>query len=66
MTHDLRRVPACGCRPPPVGWTALTQRVALTYTATIVGLAAHHAGRPDHVRSPKRVLVHEWEGLLVR
>ena len=54
-------------RPPLVGWTALTQRVALTYTASIiVGLAAHHAGRPDLVRSPKRVLAHDWEGLLVR
>ena len=54
-------------RPPLVGWTAVTQRVALTYTASIVvGLAAHHAGRSDLVRSPKRVLAHDWEGLLVR
>ena len=53
-------------RPPLVGWTAVTQRVALTYTASIVvGLAAQHARRPDLVRSPKRVLAHDWEGLLV-
>jgi len=53
-------------RPPLVGWTALTQQVALTYTASIiVGLAAQQAGRPDLIRSPKRVLAHAWEGLLV-
>jgi transposase len=52
-------------RPPLVGWTALTQQVALAYTASIiVGLAAQHAGRPDLIRSPKRVLAHSWEGLL--
>ena len=52
-------------RPPLVGWTALTQQVALTYTASIlVGLAAQDAGRPDLIRSPKRVLAHSWEGLL--
>jgi len=51
-------------RPPLVGWTALTQQVALTYTASIlVGLAAQDAGRPDLIRSPKRVLAHAWEGL---
>ncbi len=49
-------------RPPSTGWTAVTQRVALTYTATIVvALAAHHADRPDLIRSPKRVLAHLWE-----
>jgi Transposase DDE domain len=53
-------------RPPLVGWTALTQQVALTYTASIIiGLAARQAGRPDLVRSPKRVLAHAWEGLVV-
>lgn len=37
--------------------------VALTYTATnIVALAAKQAGRPDLIRSPKRVLAHTWEG----
>ena len=37
----------------------------LTYAATIVvGLAAQQAGRPDLIRSPKRVLAHTWEGLL--
>jgi hypothetical protein len=37
----------------------------LPYAATIViGLAAQHAGRPDLIRSPKRVLTHTWEGLL--
>ncbi len=50
-------------RPPARGWTAVTQRVALTYTATIiVALVAHHADRPDLIRSPKRVLAHLWEG----
>ena len=38
-------------RPPLTGWAAVTTRVALTYTATIiVALAAHHAGRPDLIR----------------
>jgi Transposase DDE domain len=51
-------------RPPFSGWSAIASRVALTYTATIiVALAAHHAGRPDLIRSPKRVLAHCWEGL---
>ena len=49
-------------RPPVCGWTAVTQRVALTYTATlVVALAANHADRPDLIRSPKRVLAHLWE-----
>lgn len=51
-------------RPPLCGWTAVTTHVALAYTATIiVALAAHQAGRPDLIRSPKRVLAHTWEGL---
>ena len=51
-------------RPPLSGWTALTTRVALTYTATIiVALAAHEAARPDLIRSPTRVLAHTWDGL---
>jgi len=34
----------------------------LTYTASIVvALAAQQAGRPDLIRSPKRVLAHLWE-----
>jgi len=50
-------------RPPVVGWTAVVQRVALTYTAVmVVALAAHQAGRPDLIRSPARVLAHLWEG----
>lgn len=50
-------------RPPVVGWTAVVQRVALTYAATlVVALAAHYAGRPELIRSPKRVLAHLWEG----
>ena len=50
-------------RPPVVGWTAVVQRVALTYAATvIVALIAHQADRPDLLRSPKRVLAHLWEG----
>ncbi len=45
--------------------TASACQVAPTYAATIVvGLAAQQAGRPDLIRSPKRVLVHTWEGLL--
>jgi hypothetical protein len=52
-------------RPPLAGWSAIASRVALTYAATVVvGLAAHQAGRPDLIRSPKRVLAHLWEGLL--
>lgn len=63
----FRRVPACGCRPPLAGRTAVTQQVAPTFTASvIVDLAAHHAARPDRARSPKRVFAHDWEGLLVR
>src|SRR5256885_6563645 len=51
-------------RPPLYGWSALASQVALTYTATIiVALAAHRAGRPDLIRSPKRVLAHTWEAL---
>jgi len=50
-------------RPPLVGWSEVASQVALTYTASvIVGLAAQHAGRPDLIRSPKRVLAHLWEG----
>ncbi len=52
-------------RPPVVGWTAVVQRVALTYAATvIVALIAHQADRPELIRSPKRVLAHLWEGRL--
>jgi hypothetical protein len=52
-------------RPPLAGWSALTCRVALTYAATVVvGLAGEQAGRPDLIRSPKRVLAHTWEALL--
>jgi transposase len=50
-------------RPPLFGWSAMVRQVALTYTATIiVALAAQQAGRPDLIRSPKRVLAHTWEG----
>ena len=49
-------------RPPLCGWSEIASQVALTYTASvIVGLAAQHAGRPDLIRSPKRVLAHLWE-----
>jgi hypothetical protein len=52
-------------RPPLAGWSAVTCVVALSFTATIiVALAAQQAGRPDLIRSPKRVLAHTWEGLL--
>src|SRR3989475_6633746 len=51
-------------RPPLCGWSAVARQVALTYTASIiVALAAQQAGRPDLIRSPKRVLAHTWEGL---
>lgn len=49
-------------RPPLSGWSQIASQVALTYTASIlVGLAAQQAGRPDLIRSPKRVLAHLWE-----
>src|SRR2546421_5930148 len=51
-------------RPPLCGWSAIARQVALTYAASIiVGLAAQHAGRPELIRSPKRVLAHSWEAL---
>jgi hypothetical protein len=50
-------------RPPLGGWSEIASQVALTYSASIiVGLAAQQAGRPDLIRSPKRVLAHLWEG----
>src|SRR5438067_13049393 len=50
-------------RPPLCGWSEIASQVALTYAASvIVGLAAKQAGRPDLIRSPKRVLAHLWEG----
>ena len=46
-------------RPPLAGWSAVTCAVALAFAATIiVALAAHQAGRPDLIRSPKRVRAH--------
>jgi transposase len=49
-------------RPPLSSWSAIASQVALTYTASIVvALAAQQAGRPDLIRSPKRVLAHLWE-----
>src|SRR5947209_1831214 len=50
-------------RPPLCGWSEMASQVALTYAASvIVGLAVKQAGRPDLIRSPKRVLAHLWEG----
>ncbi len=50
-------------RPPLCGWSEIASQVALTYAASvIVGLVAKQAGRPDLIRSPKRVLAHLWEG----
>ncbi len=50
-------------RPPLTGWSTIATQVALTYASTIaVGLAAHQAGRPDLICSPKRVLAHTWDG----
>jgi transposase len=49
-------------RPPLCGWSEIASQVALTYAASVVvGLAAQQAGRPDLIRSPKRVLAHLWE-----
>ncbi len=49
-------------RPPLYGWSEITSQVALTYAASVIGgLAAQQAGRPDLIRSPKRVLAHLWE-----
>jgi hypothetical protein len=49
-------------RPSLGGWSAIATQVALTYAATVVvGLAAHQAGYPNLIRSPKRVLAHTWE-----
>jgi hypothetical protein len=49
-------------RPPLSGWSEIASQVALTYAASvIVGLVAQQAGRPDLIRSPKRVLAHLWE-----
>jgi transposase len=49
-------------RPPLCGGSEMASQVALTYAASvIVGLAAQQAGRPDLIRSPKRVLAHLWE-----
>ena len=49
-------------RPPLCGWSEIASQVALTYAASvIVGLAAQQSGRPDLIRSPKRVLAHLWQ-----
>ena len=51
-----------GIRTPWCGWSEIASQVALTYAASvIVGLAAQQSGRPDLIRSPKRVLAHLWE-----
>jgi len=52
-------------RPPLCGWPAVATQVALVYPAIVVGLAAQPANRPDLIRSPRRVLAHTWEGLLL-
>ncbi|HEX9518086.1 MAG TPA: hypothetical protein VF940_18130 [Streptosporangiaceae bacterium] len=53
-------------RPPLCGWPAVATQVALVYPAiVVVGLAAQPANRPDLIRSPRRVLAHTWEGLLL-
>lgn len=45
--------------PSPVWQSEIASQVALTYAASVfVGLAAEPAGRPDLIRSPKRVLAH--------
>jgi len=51
-------------QPALCGWSAIALQVALTYTASIiVALAAQQAGRPDLIRSPKRVLAHPRKDL---
>jgi hypothetical protein len=51
-------------RSPLSGWSTMVRQIALSYTATvIVTLAAQQAGRPDLIRSPRRVLAHVWESL---
>ena len=53
-------------RPPVFGWSAVETRVALTYAAVwVIALAAWQAGRPELIRSPRLVLAHVWEGLLL-
>lgn len=47
MTHPRKQIDLMG---------------TVTYTATIIiALAAQQAGRPDLIRSSKRVLAHVWE-----
>ena len=50
-------------RPPLCGWSEMASHGGLkAYAASvIVGLAAQQTGRPDLIRSPKRVLAHLWE-----
>jgi hypothetical protein len=50
-------------RPPLTGWSAVASGVALTYAGVVLVALAADAGRPDPIRSPKRVLAHTWEGL---
>src|SRR6266568_1247684 len=51
----------CNAHPCVAGLRSL-HRSRFPYAASvIVGLAAQQAGRPDLIRSPKRVLAHLWE-----
>jgi hypothetical protein len=53
-------------RPPVFGWSAIETRVALTYAAVwVISLAAWQAGRPELIRSPRLVLAHVWEGVVL-
>ena len=57
LFYHMQRPQLCGC-------SAIARQVALTYTASIiVVLAPQQAGRPDLIRSPKRVLAHTWKDL---
>jgi hypothetical protein len=49
LAEDLRNTAR------PMGWSAVTFAVALTYATT-------QAGHPELIRSPKRILAHTWEG----
>jgi transposase len=51
-------------RPPIFGWPAVEIRVALISAADwVVVMAAWQACRLDLIRSPRRVLAHEWDGV---
>jgi hypothetical protein len=49
----------------PVAWFLFVSQVTLTYAASVIaGLTAQYVGRPDLIRSPKRVVAHLWRRIL--